>query len=136
LRQVGQDVADGIKTVGMACFVHSNHWLSLIIDGSHHTIYFGDSFGHEAPDLIHHAVKWWLGLHTPISFKWKALACTHQQDQYSCGILAVNAIAHHFHLQAYSLLISLTPDVLDAVRMQIGVSVIDIHLHTLSVGLS
>ncbi|KAG1823327.1 hypothetical protein EV424DRAFT_1321185 [Suillus variegatus] len=135
LRQVGQDVANGIKTVGMACFVHSNHWLSLVIDGSRHTIYFGDSFGHKAPDSIHHAVEWWLGLHTPISFKWNTLACTHQQDQYSCGILAVNAIAHHFLLQAYSLLIS-THDELDAARMQIGIAIIDVHLHALSVSIN
>lgn len=120
----------------MACFVQCNHWLSLVIDDSHHTIYFEDPFGHEAPDSIHHVVEWWLRLHMPISFKWKALACTRQQDQYLCGILAVNAIAHHFCPQAYSLLVLLTLNALDAMWMQIGVSVIDIHLHTLSIGLS
>ncbi|KAG1889658.1 uncharacterized protein F5891DRAFT_965318, partial [Suillus fuscotomentosus] len=122
--------------VGMTCFIHSNHWLSLVIDGSGHTIYFGDSFGcHEAPDSICHAVEWWLALHTPVLFVWQPLACTRQQDQYLCGILAVNAIAHHFLPETYPLLL---PDcnALDGARMQFGVAIIDAHLRTLSVRIS
>ncbi|KAG2365094.1 hypothetical protein BDR07DRAFT_1556169 [Suillus spraguei] len=116
----------------MTWFVHSNHWLSLVINSSSHLIYFGDSFGrHEAPDLIHHAVEWWLALHTSVLFEWQPLACTRQQDRYSCGILAINAIAHHFLPESYPLLSS-TCDALDGAQMQIGVAVIDTHLHTLS----
>jgi hypothetical protein len=135
LRQVGQDVANGMLSIGMICFVHSNHWLALVIEGSSHTIFIGDSLGHEAPASLRHAVERWLAAHTPIPFEWKPLACTRQQDQYSCGIFAVNAIGHHFLPDTYPLVLSRT-SALDVARMQLGVAVIDVHMHALSVSYS
>jgi hypothetical protein len=40
------------------------------------------------------AYNWWFSEHNEHEFEWVPMDITKQEDQYSCGLLAVNALTH------------------------------------------
>ncbi|KAJ8579203.1 hypothetical protein M405DRAFT_870581 [Rhizopogon salebrosus TDB-379] len=74
----------------------NKHWVSLIIDGKHQTMHYGNSYGTEVPPDLVKAYQWWLLQHGATPFTIKALPITAQSpdDTSSCGFLANNSLKH------------------------------------------
>jgi Ulp1 family protease len=83
-----------------------NHWVQVIIDTSSSKILYGDSFGKPITHEIKEVLTWWTNHHTATNFQIHSLAITRQVDEYSCGMLAWNAIAAHVLPDTYSLVSS------------------------------
>jgi hypothetical protein len=50
------------------------------------------------------AIEWWTNFHTGCQFSRGSLKITNQEDGYSCGLLALNAIAHRANPKTYLLI--------------------------------
>jgi hypothetical protein len=72
------------------------HWVSLVIDGEHELIWYGDMFGGNIPPDILEAYQWWLSQHTESQFSLQWLPITVQEvnDTSSCGFLVHNSLEH------------------------------------------
>ncbi|KAF8235774.1 hypothetical protein L208DRAFT_1422280 [Tricholoma matsutake] len=73
--------------------VGKNHWIALVMDFTQGTVFYGDSLGKKISDNLHEVLDWWTHLHTGNLFDYCDLPITYQQDNYSCGLLAWNALA-------------------------------------------
>lgn len=107
LHDLGDRLADGtLSTVGCVVHIDGNHWVAVVIDMRAKTLFYGDSLdassgargykqtlgGREVPQ----ALCWWLGQHGISKMDIDRLPTTIQVDGYSCGLMACNAVAHHF----------------------------------------
>ena len=72
------------------------HWVSLVIDGEHELIQYGDLFGGNIPPDVLEAYQWWLPQHTESQFslQWLPIAIQEVNDTSSCGFLAHNSLEH------------------------------------------
>jgi hypothetical protein len=92
------------SSLGLIMHIHSNHWVALVIDFAHGLLLYGDPMGQTMPSIVEDTYNWWLGQHCNSTFDIKSLPCTLQDDTFSCGLLAVNALEHHFLPAEYPLI--------------------------------
>ncbi len=59
-----------------------------------HEIQFGDSLGGKVPSSFSAALRWWISQHCDIPFTVRQMDIGVQKDTRSCGLFAVNAVAH------------------------------------------
>jgi hypothetical protein len=132
-RGVGQSLSCGDRdTLLTVTNVHGNHWVAWDLDFKDSCIQYGDSFKKEAPEEMMKAVEWWTYFHTGRHFSKESLAITRQEDNYSCGLLALNAIAHRVNPRRYPLI--KTTD-MDNERLRAMLKVIACHTtRTVSLG--
>jgi hypothetical protein len=92
---LGEEVLLGRrKAIAGIVNLNGNHWAGVVVDVANLTIRFGDSLGGTGMTNVVYAVAWWLQSHTSAIFKHDALPITQQVDNFSCGVLALNAIRH------------------------------------------
>ncbi len=121
-------VVGEVDSLGGAMHLPS-HWVSVVINFQQQQILYGDSLGNQIPDREHRALKRWIkhlvnrstifSTHDMITLD--KLPTGYQDDSASCGLFALNAIAHHY-LQ-HPLLPS-DPIMLVCYRMEIGLNII------------
>ncbi|THU84606.1 hypothetical protein K435DRAFT_615267, partial [Dendrothele bispora CBS 962.96] len=73
------------------------HWVPLVIDGKHNRFLYGDSLqGQNAviPPKLLEALMSWKSCHSLLGFTTGILDITAQDDNYSCGPYALNALDH------------------------------------------
>lgn len=93
IRGQGQALGTGArKQLVLIGNVGENHWIALVLDFAQGTIFYGDSLGKKISDNLRELLDWWTHLHTGHHFDYRDLPITHQQDDYSCGLLAWNAL--------------------------------------------
>ncbi|KAF6765888.1 hypothetical protein DFP72DRAFT_996748 [Ephemerocybe angulata] len=93
---------DGIKELHFPLHVDGNHWIVGKVDFIKSTVSYGNSlkgsriFNNSIPQTFDRLLCKWLKYAFNRSFKsiGTCLPCATQVDSYSCGILAVNSIAH------------------------------------------
>lgn len=144
LRRLGQSIESGECThIGIPIFTQltssgltlpkveteGNHWTSIVISIVHETIHFGDSYGRPVPPELIKMLRWWLGHHSDKEFDFSDLLSTTQNDSFSCGLLACNAIGHYFYPLTHFLLPS---DGCDAGRVQACARIIETELRQVS----
>ena len=72
------------------------HWVAIILDFTRQEILYADSLEHSMQDELKEAVEWWTYYHTGLEFTHRLLPITKQQDGFSCGVLAWDAIRVFF----------------------------------------
>ena len=74
-----------------------NHWVGVVVDVVEKIILYVDPMKHPPPNELILVLQWWLGQHVSGNFvvDTETLACTLQNNNFSCGIRTLNAIAHH-----------------------------------------
>jgi hypothetical protein len=76
--------------------LRANHWCAVVINVDQLTIQYGDPMGLAPPSELLDVIRWWLSLSFSTTFSLHNLPITQQKDSFSCGILANNALSHHF----------------------------------------
>lgn len=93
IRGQGQAIGTGARSqLALIGNVGGNHWISLIIDSEQGTVFYGDSLGMDINDSLRGVLDWWTHLHTGRIFDYRKIPVTHQQDGYSCGLLAWHSL--------------------------------------------
>ncbi|KAF8587825.1 hypothetical protein K439DRAFT_1613984 [Ramaria rubella] len=99
LKHIGDELGSGMRsTIFGAVFIDNNHWVSVTVKYVGRQILYGDPFQKQCPGWLQDALQWWLAKHTeePGDFDVSKLKSTKQMDGFSCGILMMNALNHHF----------------------------------------
>ncbi|EEB88981.1 hypothetical protein MPER_12978 [Moniliophthora perniciosa FA553] len=105
VRKLAQDMATGVyTTLGTIVNVGGNHWVPLVVDFEKQMIYYGDSLGHSVNTRLKDSFSWWTYQHTRTNFQWQPMAITHQNDGFSCSVLAANALAHNLSAGPFPLI--------------------------------
>jgi hypothetical protein len=113
------------KSLGIPCHIHENHWTAVLITAEDQKVLYGDSFGAAIPNNLKAAIDWWLSHHSPTPLTWDDLPISCQEDTHSCGVLAVNALAHFVQPTKFPLLSSSDTDI---ARLQYGNAIIEHHV--------
>jgi Ulp1 protease family, C-terminal catalytic domain len=125
IRELAQDLATGIQDkLGTVLNVDGNHWIALMVDFQTRRVYYGNSLGGAINEELRVAYNWWFSLHNENAFEWVPMKITKQQDTYSCGLLAINALAHILDSKQFDLM---DPKAVDAERINILSRIIDRH---------
>jgi hypothetical protein len=105
LYRQGQSLALGTQTC-LATIMNykGTHWVALVLDFCTHTIWHGDSLGWTMDIKLKTVLEWWTREHTSVPFMYKSLPIMHQDDAFSCGLLAWNALSHFFLPAIYPLI--------------------------------
>ncbi|KAF8990755.1 hypothetical protein BDQ17DRAFT_1255480 [Cyathus striatus] len=106
----GQELALGLckRLWGVANV--GNHWVAIGIDGVQKKILYGDSLADPNSDIVEEnsvlldALTWWTKTHTNAEYTRSRLPITCQNDPFSCGVLALNAISASIFPDSVSLL--------------------------------
>jgi Ulp1 family protease len=115
------------ETLEFPCNIDDSHWTAVVIDATTFKICYGDSFGTMVSPFLKDAINWWLSHHVPAPLDWDTLEVSRQEDSHSCGLFAINAIAHYIHPSKFLLLSPLLEDT-DTARMHFGYTIIDRHV--------
>jgi hypothetical protein len=127
IREHAQDLATGIQdTLGTVANIDGNHWIALMVDFRKRKVYYGNSLEGTINKELRAAYDWWLSMHNENTFKWVQMKITRQRDGYSCGLLAVNALAHALDPGQFNLMNS-DAKAVDTERINILCRVIDRH---------
>ncbi|KAG1854448.1 hypothetical protein DFJ58DRAFT_841367 [Suillus subalutaceus] len=113
------------KSLGIPCHIHKNHWTAVLINVEDQKVLYGDSFGAAIPNNLKAAIDWWLSHHSPTPLTWDDLQISCQEDTHSCGVLAVNALAHFIQPTKFPLLSSSDTDI---ARLHYGNAIIEHHV--------
>ncbi|THH13403.1 hypothetical protein EUX98_g9730 [Antrodiella citrinella] len=125
IHDVGMSLQCGLlRSVGGIFHVNNNHWVALVADVEEKIIYYGDSLDYSASSSsafdyvagkVHaQAMAWWLGVHGITGMLFDRLPISRQEDGYSCGLLSLNALAHHYLPKRHPLI---HPSYVDVSRM-------------------
>jgi len=76
----------------------------LIVDFESQELLYGDSFGHPISADMHAVIDWWTHYHTNSRFTIHSLPVSRQQDSFSCGMLAWDALRHRLMPRAPTLM--------------------------------
>ncbi|KAI0703087.1 hypothetical protein C8Q76DRAFT_581963, partial [Earliella scabrosa] len=96
LRGIGEALEAGERTeLGLLVNLRNTHWIAVVVMFDRAKILYGDSLGHSPDQHVVDVLNWWIQRHSDKQFEWGALAITQQEDEFSCGILSWNALAHH-----------------------------------------
>ncbi|KAF7334113.1 DDE-1 domain-containing protein [Mycena venus] len=105
LRNLGAEFATGgHKKLCTIANIHNDHWVALVINFVAETVHYGDSFGEGFNASLRGAYDWWIEQHTDKKFTWVRMPITPQTDGHSCGILALNSLAHYLDANRFPLL--------------------------------
>ncbi|KAF7791186.1 hypothetical protein EIP86_002198 [Pleurotus ostreatoroseus] len=127
IRAIGQALKD--KTThnfGGIFHVNGNHWVAVSVDVEAGELLLGDSLANvssSAPTPKSRgqaipAMRWWLKQHgMEGEFPLRLLPISQQSDQWSCGVLSLNALAHHMLPAIYPLIDASLPDAIAIARM-------------------
>jgi hypothetical protein len=125
IREHAQDLATGIQDVlGTVANIDGNHWIALMVDFRKRMVYYGDSLGGAIDKKLRLAYDWWFSMHNEKAFEWVQMEITRQQDRYSCGLLAVNALAHIINPRQFNLMAARA---VDAERINVLSRIINQH---------
>ncbi|KZT31839.1 hypothetical protein SISSUDRAFT_1038162, partial [Sistotremastrum suecicum HHB10207 ss-3] len=131
LRAVGEDVQlEDVTKIGGIMYVNGNHYTAYVLDTKHHSLMYGDSNGNPIPEREKSALQWWLQRHTGTSktLKLVPLDIGSQDDATSCGIVALNALLHHFLPSQFPLFQSLSKTYLACKRIETCFEIADMSL--------
>ncbi|KAH7903291.1 hypothetical protein BJ138DRAFT_977415, partial [Hygrophoropsis aurantiaca] len=96
LWSVGEELSSGnCSRICGVVNINDSHWIALAIDFVGSTVYQGDSMGNIPYPELGAAVDWWIFMHAKRAFQHMKLAISRQQDMVSCGVFALNAVAHY-----------------------------------------
>ena len=106
------------------------HWVSVVINFQQQQILYGDSLGRRIPKREHQAIEHWIlhlisrssKLPTSDKITLGQLPTECQDDSTSCGLFALNAIAHHYLNHP---LLPPNPTTLVCQRMEITLNIIN-----------
>jgi hypothetical protein len=127
LRKKGQEFGTGaLEKLVTIANVGRNHWVAVEVDFECSKILYGDSLGGKINEEIETALTWWLHQHSAKHFTTDLLPITRQRDDYSCGILAWNAIATKMFPERYSLMDDDSPAIANE-RLKIFLEVVERH---------
>lgn len=78
-----------------------NHWVALVVDVKAQEFRYGDPLQMPPPQELCNVMGWWIstvvgGDLSKEPWKWTTLPCAEQTDGYSCSILAINCLTHHY----------------------------------------
>ncbi|KAI0691391.1 hypothetical protein BC835DRAFT_1417150 [Cytidiella melzeri] len=103
------DLVNGhCETLGGIAYINNNHYTFIVICPSDTYVGYGDSMHADMPKDLRRAVLWWItrlidqGLqcnkNVPVDQWLRRLPITSQApyNSFSCGMLAVNALTHHY----------------------------------------
>ncbi|THH14089.1 hypothetical protein EUX98_g9651 [Antrodiella citrinella] len=105
IHDVGTSLQCGrLRSIGGIFHVNNNHWVALVADVEEKIIYYGDSLDYSTSSAYDYvagkvhaqAVAWWLGVHGIDGMLFDRLPISLQDDGYSCGLMSLNALAHHY----------------------------------------
>lgn len=97
LRSLGEELAQGqVSKAGGIANINDVHWVTFIVDFKECTILYGDSLSGPINAELSSMLSWWIQKHAQQTFKVARLSITLQSDDFSCGIMAYNALAHAF----------------------------------------
>jgi hypothetical protein len=100
-----QDLATGVQdTLATVANVDGNHWVALMVDFRARKAYYGNSLGGAISKDLKIAYDWWFSMHNENTFEWVQMDITRQQDSHSCGLLAINALAHSLDPKRFDLI--------------------------------
>ncbi|KAF8168778.1 hypothetical protein BJ912DRAFT_807590, partial [Pholiota molesta] len=93
---LGEELLSGQrKVIAGISNINNNHWVGIVVDMVGLTVKYGDSLGGTGSVEVIESVAWWLHCHIPgLLLKYDLLPITKQEDTFSCGVLAINAIRH------------------------------------------
>jgi Ulp1 protease family, C-terminal catalytic domain len=96
MRTRGEELATGQKRF-LATIVNQDnvHWTALIFDFETCQILHGDSFQHPICPNLCTVVSWWAHHHTGVDFTHQTLDIASQNDNFSCGMMAWDALQHY-----------------------------------------
>jgi hypothetical protein len=95
LNATGEALMSGAKQyLATVANCWDNHWVAIIIDFKHQTVWHGDSLALEMDPKLQSLLEWWISQYSSSAFTYHPLPITHQLDTFSCGLLAANALAH------------------------------------------
>lgn len=104
LRDAELNLQHGFKsTIGRILHVNGNHYTFFVLNIQDTYLGYEDSMGEPMPKNLRAAFLWWIQCltgedNTPFPEMWlRELPVTKQRggDDFSCGILALNGLAHH-----------------------------------------
>ena len=105
MRKRGEDLAGGQKRYLATVANRDNvHWVALVVDFVTQELLYGDSFGHPISESMLAVINWWTHYHTNSCFTVSTLPISRQQDGFSCGMLAWDALRHHLGHGAHVLM--------------------------------
>jgi hypothetical protein len=97
LHNLAKSVASGVlKCASTIINCQNTHWVAVVLDFSSHVIWHGDSLGWQMEAKTKDVIAWWIQAHTSVPFTHKPLPVTHQDNIFSCGLLAWNLLVHYF----------------------------------------
>ncbi|KAG6808132.1 hypothetical protein H0H92_005296 [Tricholoma furcatifolium] len=103
-----------------------NHWVAVIINSRKKKVMYSDSLGLEPPSELIEALRWWLSISKiEGEFGYERLPCGQQVDNFSCSILAANAVQAAFFSEID--LLNNGEDALDARVEMLGSIIALIH---------
>lgn len=125
IRTHAQELATGVQNIlGTVANVDGNHWIALMVDFRKRKVYYGNSLGGTIHEGLRVAYDWWFSMHNEKAFEWVPMKITKQRDRYSCGLLAVNALAHILDPKQFDLM---DAKAVDAERINILSRIINWH---------
>lgn len=84
-------IFDGVRVVNIG----NNHWVSIVVNFSKQSVLAGNSQPSEVEGSVVTAFNWFANLVHMGTYNFYRLPSTQQLDANSCGLMAVNAVAHH-----------------------------------------
>lgn len=112
------------KVVGFLTNINKNHWVAIVLDFERLEFLYGDPLGWAPSKELVDVIDWWTTHHAGLPFVQKKLLTTDQPDGHNCGMLANNALCHHFLPEKHPLM---KMDRLDEERLQILLKVLEHH---------
>jgi hypothetical protein len=105
MRKQGEDLVSHQKQcLAMVANQDSIHWVALIVDFETQELLYGDSFRHPISVEMHAVIDWWTHYHTNSRFVVRTLPISQQHDNFSCRMLAWDALRHHLGHDAPALM--------------------------------
>lgn len=109
--------------------INGNHWLSVIIRREDNMILIGNSLHSAKDDNLLLAINWWVRRHLGFPFTVGELHAVQQIDTSSCGLLAFNALAHHYLPLIWP---EMDPSLMDDERLRMMLKVVAHHQENVS----
>ena len=132
LRGVGRALEAGEQSeLGLLINLKNTHWITVVVKYDSAEVLYGDSLGHHPDPHVMEVLNWWIQQHSDRSFEWRALDIARQDNEFSCGILSWNALAHHVLPDMYPLSGSSRHEV-DGQRLTVFVDLVQRHLDHVS----
>ena len=125
VRRISEELAKGVYDIFATIVnINDNHWVAIVVDFKASKCLYGDSMGGAIDENIENILTWWTYHHTGVTFTKSYLPITRQQDGFSCGLLAWNALAAYLLPDIHSLI-----DASDVAkgRLKMFLQVVDQH---------